>query len=123
MPMSPDIESRMHELINACKNNFESHPRWNSDGTHYAEFDIRPGQRFTKIFARTQTRDGWPNLNRGGWSCWCFIENETGDVYKPASTKAPAKGVRYKLMDNQSYLTCLKCADVFGSFLYRRSGL
>ena len=31
-------------------------------------------------------------------SIHAFIDKKTGDVYKPASVKAPAKGVRYNLL-------------------------
>ena len=48
-------------------------------------------------------------------SCWMFVDKNTGEVYKPASYKAPAKGVRYlitQLADNPHI------CDPYGSFLY-----
>jgi len=33
-----------------------------------------------------------------------FIEKTTGDVYKPAGWNAPAKGVRYNLVNDIDYL-------------------
>jgi len=33
-----------------------------------------------------------------------FVDKNTGDVYKPASWNAPAKGVRYNLFDDIDYL-------------------
>ena len=50
-----------------------------------------------------------------GRSCWMFVDKNTGEVYKPASYKAPAKGVRYlitQLADNPHI------CDAYGSFLY-----
>ena len=53
-------------------------------------------------------------------SIHCFIDKNTGEVYKPASTKAPAKGVRYdlRLIKDREYL--LENADWSGSYLYAR---
>ena len=50
-------------------------------------------------------------------SVYCFIDRESGAVYKPASWKSPAKGVRFYV--EQLVETPLMC-DRFGSFLYQR---
>ena len=42
------------------------------------------------------------------WEVWCFVDAATGDVYKPASWKAPAKHVRYNLFDEDSYNKALE---------------
>ena len=51
-------------------------------------------------------------------SIHCFIDKKTGQVYKPASTKAPAQGVRYdlRLIKDREYL--LENADWSGGYLY-----
>jgi len=53
-------------------------------------------------------------------SIHAFIDKKTGEVFKPASFKAPAKGARYNLLliDDRSWL--LKNADWMGSYLYKR---
>ena len=51
-------------------------------------------------------------------SIHAFIDRQSGSVYKPASWKAPAKHVRYNLLDDVSYETCLHNADWAGSYLY-----
>lgn len=56
----------------------------------------------------------------GNRSVHCFVDKETGDVYKPASWKAPAKGVRFNLLDDYSREQCYYKADWAGSYLYRR---
>ena len=38
-------------------------------------------------------------------SLYAFIDRETGDIYKPASAKAPAKGVRGNLFASDNGLT------------------
>ena len=53
-------------------------------------------------------------------SIHCFIDKKTGEVYKPASIKAPAKGVRYdlRLIEHREWL--LENADWAGGYLYAR---
>jgi hypothetical protein len=43
----------------------------------------------------------------------------TGDCYKPASYKAPAKGIRYNLLDATSREEMYKRADWAGSYTYK----
>lgn len=57
--------------------------------------------------------------SRGDQSTHAFVDKETGDVYKPASYKSPAKGVRYNLLDEESRNDCLKYADWSGGYLYK----
>jgi hypothetical protein len=47
-----------------------------------------------------------------------FIDKNNGDLYKAASWKAPAKGVRYNLVDDIEKLKII--ADWAGGYLYRR---
>jgi hypothetical protein len=56
----------------------------------------------------------------GSRSVHSFIDKKTGEVYKSASWKAPAKGVRYdlRLIEDREYL--LKNADWSGGYLYAR---
>jgi hypothetical protein len=58
--------------------------------------------------------------SNGGKSCHAFIDKTTGEVYKPASYKAPAKIVRYRLLEIASRQECFNRADWAGSYLYVR---
>jgi len=53
-------------------------------------------------------------------SVHCFVDKKTGEVYKSASWKSPAKGVRYdlRLIADREYL--LEHADWSGGYLYLR---
>ncbi len=72
-------------------------------------FNITEGRRYIKITADDNQS-----------SVHAFIDNKTGDVYKPASWNKPAKHVRYNLLDDASYAQCLTRADWAGSYLYLR---
>ena len=54
---------------------------------------------------------------REGRSVFMFIDKETGACYKPASWRAPAKGIRFYL---ESLVETPEVVDQYGSFLYRR---
>ena len=56
----------------------------------------------------------------GSRSVHAFIDKQTGEVYKSASWKSPAKGVRYdlRLIADREYL--LQNADWSGGYLYAK---
>ena len=56
----------------------------------------------------------------GGRSVHAFVDKKTGEVYKSASWKSPAKGVRYdlRLIEQREWL--LEHADWAGGYLYQR---
>ena len=70
-------------------------------------------KKYIKVF-RLDVYDG---VVREGRSVFMFVDKETGAVYKPASWKAPAKGVRFYINQLADYP---EVVDSYGSFLYRR---
>ena len=56
----------------------------------------------------------------GSRSVHCFIDKKTGEMYKSASWKSPAKGVRYdlRLIKDREWL--LENADWSGGYLYAK---
>ena len=72
------------------------------------EFTVESGRKYHKIMM---------NAN-GSRSVHAFIDKKTGEVYKPASIKSPAKGVRFdlRLIEQREWL--LENADWAGSYLY-----
>ena len=76
-------------------------------GGREGEFSIVSGRKYYKIVQRS-----------GG--VHAFVDKKTGQVYKPASWKSPAKHVRYdlRIINNREYL--LKNADWAGGYLYMR---
>ena len=55
-------------------------------------------------------------------SVHCFIDKQTGEVYKPASWKAPAKHVRFdlRLIQDREFLFNPNNIDWAGGHLYMR---
>lgn len=48
-----------------------------------------------------------------------FVDAE-GNVYKSATWKAPAKGIRYNIATAQGWDNFIEAADKFGGYLYAR---
>lgn len=70
-----------------------------------------PGKRFVRIVM---------TVNGGQRSVHAFYDMRTGDVYKAAGWKAPAKHVRYNLLDDASFDRMLEACDWPGGYLYIR---
>ena len=58
--------------------------------------------------------------HQGHTSVEAFIDRQTGDLFKPASYKKPAKGARYNLRDQKSLISLYQNLDPFGGHLYKR---
>ncbi len=75
------------------------------------KFYIESGRKYHKIMMET---------GGGSRSVHAFVDKKTGEVYKPASFKAPAKIVRYNLLRIESREQCFERADWAGGYLYVR---
>jgi hypothetical protein len=99
------------ECLIESLNNQEKVNALESGRTTYNQFEYEIGRKYIKVWSYL--------LSQGerlrGRSCYMFVDKNTGECYKPASHKAPAKGVRYlitQLADNPHI------CDAYGSFLY-----
>ena len=78
----------------------------------YHKLTCKVGKKYIKVMDSNVYAD---QIQSNG--VFMFVDKETGACYKPASYKAPAKGVRYminQLADNPEVV------DPYGSFLYIR---
>ena len=88
----------------------QSHQRSHPNGRNYS-YALISGRKYHKVM---QCVDGQTE------SVHAFIDKKTGEVYKSASYKSPAKGVRFdlRLIEQREWL--LENADWAGSYLYVR---
>ena len=85
----------------------QSHQRSHPNGRNYS-YALISGRKYHKVM---QCIDGQTE------SVHCFIDRKTGEVYKPASIKAPAKGVRFNLLIIQEREFVLENCDWEGGYL------
>jgi hypothetical protein len=74
------------------------------------EFYPETGRKYHKIIMNDGTQR----------SVHAFVDKKTGEVYKSASWKSPAKGVRYDLRIVEQREWLLENADWAGGYLYAR---
>ena len=104
-------EERLEEIENGTANLYK--------------FDYQVGKKYIKVF-NLQYQESCDYYNRpAGYrkgSVTAFIDKQTGEVYKPASWKAPAKHVRYdlRLIKDREFLHNPKNVDWAGGHLYMR---
>jgi len=104
-------------LCDALEQDFKSrnHGRVGNYDAPVYKFVIETGRKYHKIIMEI------PNENRDpSRSVHAFVDKKTGEVYKAASYKAPAKIVRYNLLSIESREECFKRADWAGGYLYIR---
>jgi hypothetical protein len=87
----------------------QSHQRqYPNSGRNYS-YALISGRKYHKLM---QCVDGQTE------SVHAFIDRKSGEVYKPASIKAPAKGVRFNLLIITEREFVLENCDWAGSYLY-----
>ena len=111
----PEHHSYYKEELNAIEN-----------GTaNLYKFDYKVGKKYIKVF-NLQYSEASDYYNRpAGYragSVTAFIDKQTGQVYKPASWKAPAKHVRFdmRIIKEREFLHNPKNVDWAGGHLYMR---
>ena len=72
------------------------------------DFTFESGRKYHKIIMNDGTQR----------SVHAFVDKKTGEVYKSASWKSPAKGVRYDLRIIEQREWLLENADWAGGYLY-----
>ena len=85
----------------------EDYDRQYTHNSNPCKFSITTGRKYHKI------------VNRNA-EVHAFVDKKTGQVYKPASYKAPAKHVRYDLRVINDRKRCYANADWAGGYLYLR---
>lgn len=82
----------------------------NGSYEYNVSYEIEEGKKYYKIIM----------IQSGSRSVHAFVDKKTGDVYKSASWKSPAKGIRYNLLDAASRDKCYRNATWSGGYLYLR---
>ena len=90
---------------------FKKHYDTTHDRGQYRQITVlKPGKKYDRV---VNVRADEPKKSDGG--VHCFIERETGLIYKPKSWTGPAKGPRASIFKPATY----KKIDPHGSWLYK----
>ena len=79
----------------------------------YSKLEYSVGKKYIKLNQFRVHVDG--SFSNNG--VFMFIDKDSGACYKPASYKAPAKGIRFQI---ESLVDNPEIVDPYGSFLYVR---
>ena len=104
LTLSQRVEKWVWQLCRTLETNYDHRYPNSSDPVR---FSMESGRKYWKIMQ-----------NHGG--VHAFIDKKTGQVYKPASWRGPAKGVRYDLRIIKERDNCMMNADWAGGYLYMR---
>ena len=114
------------KLTEGYKSYYEEQLQKIEDGTEKLyKFDYQVGKKYIKVFnlQYSEANDYYnrPAGYRAG-SVTAFIDKNTGEVYKPASWKAPAKHVRFdlRIIIEREFLLNPKNCSWTGGHLYMR---
>ena len=121
-----NIENPNNKTIEGYKSYYQEQLEKIENGTeNLYKFDYQVGKKYIKVF-NLQYSEANDYYNRpAGYrqgSVTAFIDKSTGQVYKPASWKAPAKHVRFdlRLIKDREFLHNPKNVDWAGGHLYMR---
>jgi len=106
-----DTQTTFHARLNGWLDLLD---RISPEGYAYAIDPPRKGQRYARVVM---------SINGGDRSVHAFYDLRTGDVYKAEGWKKPAKGVRFNLLDDESFANLLEQAHWTGRYLYARGPL
>lgn len=98
---SENVEKYTYMLAIALEVDYNSKTKSNDN----TQFIVTAGRKYYRI-----------EMHNNQKSIVCFVDKNTGDVYKPANWNKPAKIVRYNLNKDLEWL--LSNADWAGGFLY-----
>ena len=110
------VEYQVEQLIEMLNNDWKVNSLENNRSV-YTQLEYEVGRKYIKVLSYLKNTDPVMQVDErlNGRSVWMFVDKKTGECYKPASYKAPAKYVRYlitQLVNNPS------ACDPYGSFLY-----
>jgi|TARA_B100001964_G_C14158628_1_gene565553 hypothetical protein len=93
--------NKMNEFVDHLNNVMEKPDNYSYD------FSTR-GSKYFKVHMNSH----------GSRSVYCFVDKRSGDIYKAAGWRGPAKGSRGSILDTNSYIN----SDWSGGWLYKVFG-
>ena len=114
LTLDQKIEKWVWQLCRSLEENYQlRYP----DSSYPVKFRMEFGRKYIKVIQQDLRDDEYRD---GG--VHAFVDRKTGEVYKPASWKSPAKIVRYdlRLISDRAKLHDPNFTDWAGGYLYLR---
>ena len=118
LPLDQKIEKWVWQLCRSLEENYKlRYP----DSSQPIKFRMEFGRKYIKIIQQDYDTFQDRNEYRDG-SVHAFVDKNTGEVYKPASWKSPAKYVRYdmRIINHREFLHNPDNISWSGGYLYMR---
>ena len=118
LTQSQKVEKWVWQLCRSLEENYKlRYP----DSSQPIKFRMEFGRKYIKIIQQDYDTFRDRNEYRDG-GVHAFVDRNTGEVYKPASWKSPAKHVRYdmRLIKHRDFLHNPANVDWAGGYLYLR---
>ena len=118
LTLDQKIEKWVWQLCRSLEENYKL--RY-TDSAFPVKFRMEFGRKYIKVIQQNYDTFQDRNEYRDG-GVHAFIDRNTGEVYKPAGWKSPAKIVRYdlRLISDRAKLHDPKFTDWAGGYLYLR---
>ena len=116
LTLDQKIEKWVYEYCGSLEENFkQQYP----NSSRSKEYKMQLGKKYWKILMWDVDSDG---VNFRTEGVHAFVDRNTGQIYKPASYKSPAKHVRYdmRLIKDRAKLHNPNFTDWAGGYLYLR---
>ena len=132
------VAERTQDLVNALENNYKEYTRQGyirnpcdyslrkleeiDNGTaKLVKFRIQSGRKYYKLIQQDYDTFQDRNEYRDG-GVHAFVDKKTGEVYKAASWKSPAKHVRYdlRIINEREYVLNPNNCGWAGGYLYMK---
>ena len=119
LTLDQKIEKWVWQLCRSLEQNYQS--KYPNSTLPTIKFRMEFGRKYIKVIQQDYDTFRDRNEYRDG-SVHAFIDRNTGEVYKPASWKSPAKIVRYdlRIITDRSKLHDQNYTDWAGGYLYLR---
>ncbi len=120
MQRQDGIQTRLAEMVDYLTAMYAENYRIRTPSLVPPAFSVTYAKKYAKIALthRHQLSDG--TIKDNGGYVYCFIDLSNGDILKPAGWKAPAKGKRGSIWNDDCDVGPSKPCNVHGGGLYLR---
>jgi hypothetical protein len=94
---TPEVERAINKYVSWYNDKFDVGKRTSLTGY---KLEVQKAKRWVKIWQRTVWKDR--GVDEHTKSIFTFVDPETGEMFKGAGHRAPAKGVRANILDLES---------------------